>query len=162
MRTLLTAAAAAVLLAPAPLMAQGQDEAPKPEKHENVTRYAIEHIDFVTGKRDAALEIIKKHYAPAGVEAGTPGPVMHLEHRTGEWDLTVIWHMKRGPEGMEWKRTPEDIAWEKKFVEMAGGEEEAKEIGEEFSSYIARSTSMIAMQDEKMMTAMSEGMKEQE
>lgn len=160
MRALFTAAVAAVLFVPAPLMAQ-QEEMAKAEKHENASWYAIEHIDFKPGQAEAALEIIKEHYAPAGAEAGTPGPVMHLEHRTGEWDLTVIWHMKGGPGDMEWKRSPDDVKWEEKFVEMVGGEKKAKEIGEEFASYVARSNTMIAMQDQAMMEAMSREKKEE-
>ena len=148
MRVFVTAAAAACFVLSAPVAAQ--EEAPKPEKHENVSWFQIAQIDFKPGKADAAMEIIEKHYMPASREAGTPGPVMTLQHRTGSWDLTVIWHMKRGPAGMEWKRTPEGIAWQKKFVEMVGGQEEAEAIGEKFSSYIDRENVTVAMQHDAM------------
>lgn len=144
MRTFVTLAAAASLCLTAPLAAQ--EEAPKAEKHENVTWYAVTQIDFKPGKADAAKKIIREHYVPASEQAGTPGPVMALEHQTGEWDMTVIWHMKRGPGELEWKNTPEGAKWQAKFVEMAGGPEKAREIGEAFSSYIAREHVTIAMQ----------------
>lgn len=133
-----------------------QQDAPRPEKHENVTFYEIVNVDFKPGMRGEALDIIKEHFAPAGVEAGNPGPVMHLEHRTGEWDMTVIRHMKRGPSEMEWKRTPESIKWEKKFVEMAGGREKAQDIYETYESYIQRSNVTIAMQDDELMVAFNQ------
>lgn len=154
MRALITAAVAAVLIVPAPLMAQ--QDAPKAEKHENVTFYEIVNVDFKPGMADEALDLIRKHFAPAVREAGTPGPVMQLEHRTGEWDVTFIWHMKRGPSEMEWKRSPESIKWEKKFVEMVGGEEKAREIGEKYESYIQRSNVTIAMQDDELMLSLNE------
>lgn len=158
MRALFTVAAAAVLMTPLSLAAQqaAQQEELEPERHENVTWYTVEQIDFKPGKREAALEIIRNYYAPAGVESGTPGPVMHLEHMTGEWDLTVIWHMERGPAQMEWKRSPEAVAWQKKFAEMVGGPERAREIGEEFASYIARSNGTLTMQNDDLMTALNQ------
>lgn len=144
MRSLCVAAVAAMLVLPSTVAAQ--EEEPRPEKHENVTWYTIVEIDFVSGKRDAALDVIRNHFVPAAREAGTPAPVMQLEHRSGEWDLTVIWKMDRGPAGMEWKTTPEGIAWQKAFAEMAGGEEKAREIGETFESYIDRENVTISMQ----------------
>lgn len=155
MRALLTAAVAAVLIVPtAPLMAQ--QDAPKPEKHENVTWYEIVNFDFKPGKTGEAMDIIEEYFVQAGMEAGVPGPVMHLEHRTGEWDLTAIWQMKRGPGEMEWKRTPEGIAWAEKFREMVGSEEKADEVFEEFESYIQRSNSTIAMQDDELMVSLKQ------
>lgn len=148
MRSLCLAAVAAMLVLPSTVAAQ--EEEPRPEKHENVTWYAIVNVDFASGKRDAALELIENHFVPAAKKAGTPGPVMHLEHQSGDWDLTVIWHMDRGPAGMEWKTTDEGIAWQKAFVEMSGGEEKAKEIGETFDSYIARENVTISMQNDEM------------
>lgn len=142
------ALAATFLLTATP--AAAQEEAPRAQKHENVTWYEIAQIDFEPGKRDAAMKIIEEHYVPASVAAGVPGPAMTLEHQTGEWDLTVVWHMKRGPGELEWKQTPEGIAWYEKFAERAGGPDEARKIGEEFSSYIARESVTIAFEDESM------------
>lgn len=148
MRVFLLAAVAASLVLPSSVAAQ--EEAPKPEKHENVTWYAVVDIDFVSGKRDAAMDIIREHFAPAAREAGTPGPVMQLQHRSGEWDLTLIWHMDRGPGGMEWKTTPEGLAWRKAFAERVGGEDKAREITETFDSYIARENVTLTMQDDDL------------
>ncbi|MFW6193622.1 MAG: hypothetical protein ACOC83_09075, partial [Gemmatimonadota bacterium] len=130
MRSFALAAVAVCLVLPSTVAAQEED--PRPEKHENVTWYAVVNLDFVSGKRDAAMNVIREHFAPAAREAGTPGPVMQLEHQSGEWDLTLIWHMDRGPGGMEWKTTPEGIAWQKAFEQRVGGEEKAREITETF------------------------------
>lgn len=136
-------AVTAFLLLPASLVAQ---EDPEPEKYD-ATWYAVVQLDFEQGKTADALDIIKNYFAPAATEAGSPLPVMVLQHQSGEWDLTLIWHMERGPAGMEWKQTPEGIASQKALRELAGGEEEAQEIGEEWQSYISRSNVTITFQE---------------
>lgn len=64
--------------------------------------------------------------------------------------------MKRGPGEMEWKRTPEGVAWQKKFAEIVGSEETAREIGERYSSYVDRSNVTIAMQGDELVASVQE------
>lgn len=148
MRALLTAVVAAGLILPAGLAAQ--EEEPEPEKYEDASWYALVQVDFKPGKRDDAMKMVREYYMPAGQEAGTPAPVMHLQHQSGEWDWTVIWHMEGGPADMEWKQTADDIEWQKKLAELAGGPDKAKELGEKWSSYIARENVTIAFQQGEM------------
>lgn len=148
MRALLTAVVAAGLILPAGLAAQ--EEEPKPEKYEDASWYALVQVDFKPGKRDKAMKMVKDYFAPASEASGTEMPVMHLQHQSGEWDWTIIWHMKGGPGDMEWKQTAEDIKWQKELAELAGGPEKAGEMMEEWSSYIARENVTIAMQQGEM------------
>ena len=136
----LVLAAAFVCLLAVPSTADAQEA----EKWDGVEWYRIVHVDFHNGKTGDARRIIREHYMPAGEEAGTPTPVMLLWHDTGEWDLTIVWHMHEGPSGMEWRRSPNSVKWWKTFVEREGGEEAAQAIQEEYSALVARSTSSIA------------------
>ena len=133
-------AAALVCLFALPTRAEAQEG----QKWEDVDWYRIVNVDYHNGKSGDARRIIEEHYMPAGQAAGTPTPVMLLWTETGEWDLTIIWKMKRGPASMEWRRSPDSVKWWQTFVEREGGEEAAEAIQEEYSSLVARSTSTIA------------------
>jgi hypothetical protein len=133
-------AAALIVLFALPTRAEAQEA----EKWEGVDWYRIVNVDFHNGKAGDARRIIEDHYMPAGEAAGTPTPVMLLWNETGEWDLTIIWHMKDGPASMEWQRSPDGVKWWQTFVEREGGEEAAEAIQEEYSGLVARSTSTIA------------------
>jgi len=132
---------AVLLVAPGHLVAQDDDA--QPTKWTGVEWYTVTNIDFVNGKQDDALKIIREHFMPASEKAGTPRPTMILMNETGEWDMTVVWKMKDGPAGMEWRRSPDNIKWWKAAVEMAGSEEAAEEIGERYGSYVQRASSTI-------------------
>lgn len=119
-------------------------EAQEAEKWDGVDWYRIVNVDYHNGKSGDARRMIEEHFMPAGEAAGTPTPVMMLWNETGEWDLTIIWHMKDGPAGMEWRRSPDNVKWWKTFMEREGGEEAAEKMQSEYSSLVARSTSTIA------------------
>ena len=106
--------------------------------------YRIVNVDFHNGKSGDARRMIEEHFMPAGEAAGTPPPVMMLWNETGEWDLTIIWHMTDGPAGMEWRRSPNNVKWWKTFMEREGGEEAAEKMQSEYRSLVARSSSTIA------------------
>ena len=138
MRLALAAALVCLFTIPSNLDAQ------EAEKWDDVDWYRIVHVDYHNGKNGDARRIIEEHFMPAGEAAGTPTPVMMLWNETGEWDLTIIWHMKDGPASMAWRRSPDNVKWWKTFVEREGGEEAAEKIQSEYSSLVARSTSAIA------------------
>jgi hypothetical protein len=68
---------------------------------------------------------------------------MVLMDVTGPWDMTVIWKMKDGPAGMEWRRSPDNIKWWAALVKQEGSEDAANKLTEEYGSYVARSSSTI-------------------
>ncbi|MFY0654899.1 MAG: hypothetical protein JXQ96_22910 [Cyclobacteriaceae bacterium] len=120
--------------------AQASDQ---PSKYENPEWKSVVYVDFKSGKYGRAKEIVDKYYLPASKKSGTPGPEMVLEMRTGEWDLMIIWGFEGGISDMDWKNSPNNIAWTKALNELAGGADKAKAIREEYSGLISRSSSQI-------------------
>ncbi len=137
-RSIFTAVALGIFL---PISGRAQ-EMPTASKWSDVEWYRVTHVAFKAGHRNDALNIIREHFAPAGEEAGTPPPVMSLEHETGQWDLTTIWHMS-GPSEMEWGLTPNGEKWWAAFATREGGIEKARQIWRDYLDMIARSTSYI-------------------
>lgn len=142
MRTL---AAAIVLSLAFPAVALAQQE-PQGSKWTGVEWYEVIQVDFKAGKSSEAMDLIEEQFKPTSQAAGTPMPVMLLEHETGEWDLTVIWHMEEGPSSMEWQRSPNNQKWWAKLVERTGSESAAEAVWDEYQSYIARTNSYIVRQ----------------
>ncbi|TLU65123.1 hypothetical protein FE810_09355 [Thalassotalea litorea] len=102
-------------------------------------------ITYKIGKRDDALKIIKDYYQVASKKAKTPMPEMVMEMHTGDYDLLVIWHMQNGIEDMTWETNPDSVAWRKALNDVAGSEEKAQEILDEYVSYIAHAENEIAL-----------------
>ncbi len=140
-RSVLTAVALAIFL---PIGGRAQ-ELPTASKWTDVEWYRVVHIDFKSGQRGTALDIIRDHFVPASEEAGTPEPVMSLQHETGQWDLTNIWHMS-GPSEMEWDFTPRGEKWWAAFAKREGGIEKARQIWSDYQDMIAQQTSYITRQ----------------
>jgi len=136
----LIAAAAIALLFVMPAQAEAQEGT----KWEGVDWYRVTHVEFHNGKAGDARRLIEEHFMKATEKAGTDGPAMLLWHETGEWDVTVLWHMKGGPADLEWRRSPDNVKWWQAFSDQEGGEEEAEKMMAEYSSLVARSTSSIA------------------
>lgn len=130
------------LTATAPVALAQEDAQPK--RYENVDWHSVVLIDFKAGKSNRAKEIISEYFDPASQKSNTQSP-RAIEFRTGEWDMMLIWTMDGGPSDMTWEIHPETPAWEKAMTEIAGSEKEAKKIGEEYSSLVARSTSFVGM-----------------
>ncbi len=123
-----------------------QEGPPQPKKWTGVTWYQVGHVKFKTGKRDDAMRLIQDYFVPATNAAGTPPPVMALEHQTGPWDMTVIWVMPEGPAQMTWEVHPNQIKWFGAMAQAVGGPEKAQEILAQWEEMIASSTSTIAFE----------------
>ena len=133
-------AAAAIASIPTAALADNHDEGPT--IRENARYLNIVLVDIKAGKRGRAEEIIDTYFAKASDAAGTPKPVLvHLQ--TGEWDFLTAWTMHDGPVSLTYTATPNGKKWWAAMVELAGGEEQANAIRDEYSSLVARSTSMI-------------------
>lgn len=147
MRRIGLAVLALAFIWPAALLAQ---EAPQPKRWTGVDWYRVAHYSFKAGKRDDAMKLIQTYFAPATEAAGTPPPVMALEHQTGPWDMTLIWAMPDGPADMSWEINPNELKWFGAMAQIAGGPEKAQEILEQFEALVASSTSTIALQRREM------------
>ena len=141
MRNIFTLAIAGAMVAiPTAAVADHHEEGPT--IRENAEYMEVVLIDIKPGKRDRAEDIIENYFRKASKAAGTDMPYMvHLQ--TGEWDFIVAWDMKDGPVEYTYTGTPNEKKWWAAMVEIAGGEDQAKAIRDEYSSLIARSTSML-------------------
>ena len=134
------AAAIALAAIPAAVLADGHEEGPT--IRENVDYLDIIMIDIKPGKRGRAEEIIDDYFSKASKAAGTPEPyLVHLQ--TGSWDFLVAWDMADGPAELTYTNNPDGAKWFAALTELAGGEEEAQALWDEYQSLIARSTRMI-------------------
>ena len=134
----------AIVIAAFVFPATSRAQEAKPKRYENVEWKSIVYVEFVTGKRGRALEIIRDHFEKAAKTAGTSSPVRY-EMRTGQWDLLIVWTMKEGIESMNWEVSADGIAWRKALNDQEGGAEKAKALLDEYNSLIANIHSEIAM-----------------
>lgn len=121
-------------------------KAPKAERFSNVTWYVINDVRFKPNHQHHALGIVRKYFMPAGRKAGN-APVMVLVHRTGAWDVTVIWKMQDGIDDMNWKMSPDGVKFMQALSDEAGGMDKAHKIMDNFDNDIAMEKTEIAMQE---------------
>lgn len=114
------------------------------KKHDDVKWYVVRQIKFEDGKMEAAKKIINEYFKPADADIGGDGPVLELDLLFSEWDLMVVFSMDEGIETLEWEMTPTDVEWYKAFQKRAGSADKAKQIEEEFESYIKDSKTTLA------------------
>jgi len=134
------AMAGAMAAVPSAALADGHEEGPT--IRENADYLSIIMVDIKPGKRGRAEEIIDDYFAKASEAAGTQQPyLVHLQ--TGSWDFIVAWNMEDGPAELTYTSNPDGAKWFKALSELAGGEEEAQALWDEYQSLIARSTRMI-------------------
>ena len=139
---MLIAASAALFLFTVPAVAQEDDGGPLTQGDD--ARYvSVTNIMFRPGKRERALEIVSEYFKPASEKAGTPGPLLVIHHQTGKWDVTAIWELEGGMADLEWYRSPDNIKWRAAFNELAGGEEEAGALLQEYIASVAESETNV-------------------
>ncbi len=114
------------------------------KKYENPEWKEIVYIKFEPGKYDEAMKIVNDYYMKACDKAGTPKPAMELEMRSGKWDMMIIWNMDGGISEMNWEVSPNNIKWKKALNEIAGGEEEAMKIMQNYMDLVKDRYSEIA------------------
>lgn len=138
----LTSICVAAALAAIPAVALAEHHEEGPTIRENAEYLNIIMIDIKPGKRDRAEEIIENYFSKAAKAAGTQEPyLVHLQ--TGSWDFIVAWNMKDGPVQLTYTSNPDGKKWFAAMSELAGGEEQAQAIWDEYQSLIARSNSML-------------------
>lgn len=133
----------ALMLAVTATAARAEEHEPAPTKHEGADWYRLVHVDFKPGKTNDALELVREHFAPAGVAAGTPGPVSTFVHEAGPWDVTWVWHLSGGPSDLEWDVSPDNLKWMTALAEQEGGMEKARKRLAEYTELVSSSTSYI-------------------
>lgn len=135
MRKLLLTTAAfglAISMGSVPALADGHEEA-KPEQLDQ-TWYRVNLLKFKEGKQRRANQIIEM-FQSASKAIGEDGPVI-VHMNTGEWHIMVFFKMDHGVESLGYASDPDGGKWDAAFEEIAGGEEEARALWEEFNSLI--------------------------
>ena len=132
------------LLFAACVFAVNSAQAQEGKKYDNPQWKNVVFVDYHSGKMQRAHEIIDNYYVKASEKAGTPQPESVMVMHSGDWDMMVIWHMQGGIEDMNWERNPNGMKWFNAFKEIAGGEDKAQAILDEYDSLVARSSNQIA------------------
>lgn len=101
--------------------------------------FQVEYFKFISGKSDDAIQIIEEYFSEANRLAGVPIPVLELEVHSDDYNYMVVWPMHEGKEHLNWQTSPTNSEWYKAFVIVAGSEENAKAIIEEFDSCVGGS-----------------------
>lgn len=129
--------AAVALLCLSVLPASAQDDDEGPQKWGDDAKYvSVVFVQFKSGKREEAMDMIDEYFVPAGKKAGTAPPMLDLHFQTGKWDAMFIWNLDGGTADLEWYTSPDNVKWMAALAELNGGEEAAKEILARWSSLI--------------------------
>lgn len=123
-------AAASFALSAAPTIAQDEEQ-PR-------TTYRIEFLKLKPGSEDRWVEMGEKYWGPASEAAGLPEPQVHWM-MAGPWDIMMVFEMPRGMEMLDSHNPPERTAFRDAFVQIAGGEEEAKKLFAEDNEIVVNS-----------------------
>ena len=99
-------------------------------------------VSYKPGKAGEAYGIINDHFAPAGMAAGLPGPVA-IHFQSGPWDAAYHWRLDDGLADLEWRISPNNVAFRAALIANEGSEEAADEIIDRYDSLIARTSSVI-------------------
>lgn len=105
------------------------------KKRTNVDWYRLVRVTYKSGKTKDALNIIREHFHPCTLEAGTPVPQL-LVHETGDYHVTVIWPLTEGTSSLDWEISPDSAKWREALIRREGGEEKAMALMEEYGSYV--------------------------
>jgi hypothetical protein len=138
MRKSLTAITLALCFCAAKMEAQVEAK-----KLEDPDWKTIVMVDYKPGHDEKAQKMIQDYFMPASEKAGTPGPEMVVELSTGKYDRMYVWDMEDGVEGMNWDISPNGAKWWNAMAEIAGSEEKAQEIWQDYMSCIANSSTTI-------------------
>jgi hypothetical protein len=114
------------------------------KKLDNPQFYYITLVKFEDGKMKDAKKIINEHFIPTDQESGHQGPIAEMDLLFSEWDQIVIFPMEEGLEGLEWEMSPRNVEWMTTLHKRVGGPEKAKQIMDEFESYIKDYKTILA------------------
>ncbi|MBD2842072.1 hypothetical protein [Erythrobacter rubeus] len=132
-KTLIFAAAIALPMAAAPALADDHT-AEQPELLDQ-NWHRVNFVRFHEGKQGRASEIIAM-FEQADEKIGRTSPIL-IHMNTGPWHMIGAFPLENGIAEMGWTQTADDKAWRDAFAEIAGGQDQARALWEEFSSLIA-------------------------
>lgn len=102
----------------------------------------VTFVSYKPGKAGEAYGIIADHFAPAGMAAGLPGPVI-IHFQTGPFDAAFHFRLPNGPSDLEWRISPNNAKFRAALIANEGSEEAASEVMERYNATIARTSTAI-------------------
>lgn len=112
----------------------GQETAAR--EFQNPEWFEIIHVKYKAGQKEKAQTITKDYFMATGRESNLPGPYMMLDLISGEWDMVFIWELEEGIKTLDYEISPTGAKFRDAFFKKVGGEEKAREIWQEYYSYI--------------------------
>jgi hypothetical protein len=130
-------AAATALLFLITVPASAQDDENGPQTWGDDAKYAtVTFVQFKSGKREEAMEMIAEYFRPATEKAGTSPPMFVVHFQSGKWDAMFVWDLEGGLTDLQWFRSADELKWFAALAELNGGEEAAGEIMKRWSKTI--------------------------
>jgi len=105
------------------------------EAEEARTTHRIVYLKLADGAGARWTEIQETYNARAAQQAGLKPAAVHWL-MTGNWDLMLIIEMPNGLAALDSHNPPAQAAYNKAFVEVAGGEEAARKIRDELGDLV--------------------------
>ena len=114
-------------------------QSPENDPLNSTELYQIEYYKFNSDKAEEAKKIIDNYFSIAHQLAGVNGPVMELQLTSEDYNYMAVWKLSVGNDHLNWQSSPANPKWYNAFVTVAGSEEKAKEIIEEYDSFVSAS-----------------------
>ena len=96
--------------------------------------FQAKYIKFKPGKASEARRLLHEYLYKANEISGRL--VLTFESDMGEWDHIAYLHLKDGPEQLSYENAEIETKWWNAVVKLAGSEQRAKEIIEEYNNCI--------------------------
>ena len=108
----------------------GQDK----EGFENYDWFQAKYIKFKPGKATEARRLLQEYLYKANEISGRL--VLTFESDMGDWDHIAYLHLKDGPKQLSYENAEIETRWWNAVVKLAGSEQKAKEIIEQYNNCI--------------------------
>ena len=104
------------------------------EGFEEYDWFQAKYVKFKPGKSSAARQLLQDYLYKANEISGRL--VLTFESDMGDWDHIAYLHLKDGPKQLSYENAEIESKWWNGVIQLAGSEQRAKEIVEEYQSYI--------------------------
>lgn len=102
----------------------------------------VQFVSYKPNKAGEAYSIINDHFAPAGMAAGLPAPVV-IHFQSGPFDAAFHWRLENGMSDLEWRVSPNNVKFMESLAAREGGPEAARALMDRYWSLVARSVTAI-------------------
>ena len=104
------------------------------EGFENYDWFQAKYIKFKPGKATEARRLLQEYLYKANEISGRL--VLTFESDMGDWDHIAYLHLIDGPKQLSYENAEIEIKWRNAVIKLAGSEQKAKEIIEQYNNCI--------------------------